>query len=130
MDARPCPRTRQAEARRAKRSGGPLRAAATQIVDHGGERVDAARLTSLVINALPENGRAPETARQTAWNQAAPATASFGGKAVAMAREVHDNCQASTTVGFGTMRQCLSSAHDIFMGKLNKKYWDAVKTGS
>ncbi len=111
---------------------GPLRSVATGIVDRGGPRVEAAQLTTLLINTLPDGGRATDAARAAAWDKA---FASLGvedtkSDGLRLASQAHSQCQAETTVGFTTLRQCLASSHDIFMGKINKKYWDAVNTGS
>lgn len=110
---------------------GPLRAAATRIVDHAGTPVEAAQLTTLVINALPARGRATDAERTAVWDKTIAGLNTVENKdSMTLVSQAHDQCQTVTRAGFTSLRQCLSSAHDGFMGRLNKKYWDAIKTGS
>ena len=110
---------------------GPLRAAATQVVDRAGAPVRAAQLTTLLINALPARGRATEADRATLWDRTIAALGPLESTdALALASQAQAQCQKTTRVGFTSLRQCLAKVHDGFMGKLNKKYWEAVKTGS
>ena len=112
-------------------AAGPLRAAASAIIDHAGMPVEAAQLTTLLINALPARGRATRAERASAWQRTIAGLGNMEGRdSLTLVSQAHDQCQTTTHVGLTTLRQCLSSAHDGFMGKLNKKYWDAVKIGS
>lgn len=106
---------------------GPLRSAAAAVVDDGAERVDAARLTARMINALPRRGRADQDQREQLWLRFAP-PAGAPGRALAQAGFEH--CSATTFGGMTSLRQCLGSQHDTFIGKLNTKYWRAIEVGS
>ncbi|MFQ5784713.1 MAG: hypothetical protein ACE5H8_07800 [Alphaproteobacteria bacterium] len=108
-------------------AAGPLRSAAAVIVDNGGERVDAARLTERAINALPRRGRASDAERKRVWRTIAPETGKPG---FALAREGYDRCYTVTRAGMQSLRQCLGSVHDSLIGKLNTKYWHAIEAGS
>ncbi len=110
---------------------GPLRTAATQIVDQAGAPVLAAQLTTLLINALPARGRATEAERAAVWDRTIASLGTIeNSQGLALVSQAHAQCQTTTRVGYTSLRQCLGSVHDGFMGRLNKKYWDAVKTGS
>lgn len=109
---------------------GPLRALGSRLVDEGGETVAAAGLANRLISALPERGRAEPAVREGLWNAAIGAGPAAREGAAALAREAYDECRARTMGGMTTLRQCLGSAHDHFIGDLNNVYWEAVKTGS
>ncbi len=106
---------------------GPLRSAAAAVVDNGAERVDAARLTARMINALPRRGRADQDQRKQLWLRFAPPA---GAPGRALAQEGFKHCSAATLGGMMSLRQCLGSQHDSFIGKLNTKYWRAIEVGS
>ncbi len=112
---------------------GPLRALGSQIVDHGGDATVAARLTNGFINALPESGRASPEVRDGLWKdlvRAQSRAAMTTGTEEAM-RRGFEHCRAMSSGGsFITMRQCLGSMHDRFMGEPNNEFWDRLKLGS
>ncbi len=106
---------------------GPLRSAAAAVVDDGAERVDAARLTARMINALPRRGRAGQDQRERLWLSLAPPA---GAPGRALAQAGFERCAVATFGGMMSLRQCLGSQHDTFIGKLNTKYWRAIEVGS
>lgn len=106
---------------------GPLRAVAATIIDRGGERVDAARQTARLINALPRQGRASEAQRDQVWGGVELASDLPGYTMVAAG---FDRCYEVTRSGLMSLRQCLGSLHDRLISKLNVDYWKAVETGS
>ena len=106
---------------------GPLRNVAALIIDHGGDRVFAARQTAKLINALPQGGRASETQRDAVWRTIALSPSVPGH---AMVEAGFERCYRVTRSGMMTLRQCLGSLHDRFISKLNVDYWKAVETGS
>lgn len=106
---------------------GPLRAVAATIIDGGGERVDAARQTAQLINALPRSGRASEAKRSAIWQSIALSPDRAGFSVVAAG---FDRCQKVTQSGLMSLRQCLGALHDGLISKLNVDYWKAVKVGS
>ena len=106
---------------------GPLRDVAASIIDSGGERVDAARQTSQLINALPRTGRASEARRDGVWKTVALSPVVPGH---ALVESGFDLCYDVTRSGMMSLRQCLGSLHDRLISKLNVDYWKAVDTGS
>ncbi|MFP6740460.1 MAG: hypothetical protein VCD33_02360 [Alphaproteobacteria bacterium] len=106
---------------------GPLRNLSALIIDHGGDRVFAARQTAKLINALPPGGRANETQRDGVWQSVAlPAVTPGHG----LVEAGFERCYRVTRSGMMSLRQCLGSLHDRFISKLNVDYWKAVETGS
>jgi hypothetical protein len=110
-----------------KLATGPLRTAAAEIVDNGGARIEAARVTLRVVNALPRAGRASQTERDSAWARFARSSDADGH---ALAKSGFESCMVTTNGGMMSLRQCLSSRHDSLIGKLNTQYWEAIGTGS
>ncbi len=108
-------------------AAGPLRQAAAAIIDAGGAAVEAARVTAKLANALPGMGRAAPEERDGVWSRVVGATA--GGAGQAKARRAYERCRVVTEAGMMTLRQCLGSAHDTFIGGLNNDYWRAIKLG-
>ena len=112
---------------------GPVRALGSRIVDHGGDATVAARLTNDFINALPERGRVSPDVRDGLWNdvirgQSRPAMTPGTEEAM---RRGFEHCRATSAGGsFFTMRQCLGSMHDRFMGEPNSEFWDRLRLGS
>jgi len=112
---------------------GPLRVLGSRIVDRGGDTTMAARLTNDLINALPEGGRVGPDVRDGLWDAAArarllPAVTPGARK---LARGAYELCRAKSAGGsILTLRQCLGSRHDRFLGALNNAYWDMLKLGS
>lgn len=106
---------------------GPLRVVAASIIDRGGERVDAARQTAQLINALPLRGRASEAQRDEVWGGVELASNVSG---YAMVETGFERCYRITLSGMMTLRQCLSSLHDRLISQLNVEYWKAVEAGS
>ena len=105
---------------------GPLRSAASAIIANGGEQIAAARMALRVVNSLPRLGRASGTER----DEALQFTASLAGLAGhGMVQAGFDRCYANTRASLMSLRQCLASAHDQFIGELNTRYWRAVETG-
>ena len=106
---------------------GPMRSAAAEIVDHGGERIHAVQATARVINALPRGGRASDAQRGQIWESVGPAPDASG---YGIVREGFERCYSSTRAGMMSLRQCLSSLHDSLIGKLNSEYWRSIEVGS
>ncbi len=112
---------------------GPMRLLGSRIVDHGGDTTMAARLTNDLINALPEGGRVGPDVRDGLWDDATRARlqAAITPGARELARGAYEQCRANLASGsIFTMRQCLGSRHDRFLGELNNEYWDKLKVGS
>jgi len=112
---------------------GPYRALGARIVDHGGERTVAARLTNDMINALPELWQVESNVYATLWDRVSPQWdgRDLSANAVRLAREAFESCAALRDRGtFSTMRQCLGARHDQLIGERNDAYWEALRTGS
>ncbi len=112
---------------------GTLRRLGGRIVDGDGERMIAARITNRLINSLPVDEAIGADAVNALWRQAVSGAGekNVAGGAVVMARGAFDLCNFLTTRGgYGSLRQCLQSKHDGFVGFLNSEYWKAVRTGS
>ena len=106
---------------------GPLRTAAAAIVDNGGAKIEAARVTLRLVNSLPRAGRATQGERDQVWARfALPADAD----ASALAKAGFENCSVTTKSGMMSLRQCLGSLHDTLIGGLNTQYWESIETGS
>ena len=112
---------------------GPLRVLGSRIVDHGGATTMAARLTNDLINALPEGGRVGPDVRDGLWGEATRARllAAITPGARELARGAYEHCRAKSAGGaILTLRQCLGSRHDRFLGARNNEYWNSLKVGS
>lgn len=109
-------------------AAGPLRQVAARVLRTAGARMDAAKVANRMINLLPPHGRAAQAERSTVWRRGQLPGMSDAGQS--MARQAYDRCLALTEYGSDTLRSCLGSYHDTFVGKLNVRYWNALKTGS
>ncbi|MDF2367482.1 hypothetical protein [Sneathiella sp.] len=111
---------------------GPLRAAATQLVDLDSNKRDAAELISQAINRLPWRGRASDAERATvrATHQEITESSGFASGAKDNAGAVVKECYDRTIAGSLSFRGCLGSWHDRMIGKLNTKYWKSLNAGS
>jgi len=104
---------------------GPLRVLAEGLVDNGGPRAQAAQIASAMTNALPPGGRVDEKARQDLWDRVSGSALAKGmaPEALDLAKRAHRQCLQPWT----SMRTCLSSHHDILIGKLNNEYWSETE---
>ncbi len=112
---------------------GPLRALGARIVDHGGARTVAARLTNDMINSLPEMWRVESDVYKSLWDRVAPrwTARAAGAEAIGLARKAFESCAEMRSQGLAmTMRQCLGAQHDMLIGERNNAYWKALRTGS
>ncbi|MCC3304909.1 hypothetical protein [Sneathiella sp. HT1-7] len=111
---------------------GPLRAAATQLVDLDENKRDAAELINQAINRLPWRGRASDEDRATvrASYQEITKSSGFASGAKDNANAVVKECYDRTIAGSLSFRGCLGSWHDRMIGKLNTKYWKSLGAGS
>ena len=112
---------------------GPLRALGSRIVDRDGDAMVAAGLTNDFINALPERGRESPDLRDGLWNDVTPARSrpAMTPATEEKMRRGFAHCRELSAGGsFTTMRQCLGSMHDRFMGEPNNEFWDRLKLGS
>jgi len=111
---------------------GPLRQLGTIVLDNNNERMQAARVTSRIINLLPARSR-PEVANETVWRRATSESDAGAAtpEALRRARGAFELCRYVGSVGGSdSLRRCLQDQHDGFIDFLNSKYWEAVKTGT
>ena len=111
---------------------GPLREAATQLVDLDTNKRDAAELSSQASNRLPWRGRASDEERAIvrATYQNITESSGFASGAKDNAGAVVKECYDRTIAGSLSFRGCLGSWHDRMIGKLNTKYWKSLNAGS
>ena len=122
---------------------GPLRHVGSLVVDGNAERMQAARVTSRMINLLPARGGAGSAmsdvgagdvaAGEALWRRATAVSRvdSLSPAARTRARGAFELCRFVGTVGGpSSLRRCLQEQHDGFVDFLNSKFWEAVKTGT
>jgi hypothetical protein len=99
---------------------GPMRAAAARYLDQPSTNVDAARLVTVLVNALPER-RTIRDDYGAVWEDAIAAAPNDGldPAALSSARSAYDSCRARPE-----LRQCLMSRHRELMERDNVRYWD------
>ena len=112
---------------------GPLRYLGSLVVDGNVERMQAARVTSRMINLLPPRGGAGAAGGEALWRRATAARGadSLSPAARERARGAFELCRFVGSVGGpSSLRRCLQEQHDGFVDFLNSKFWKAVKTGT
>ena len=107
---------------------GPLRAAGEAAFDRPGPTADAARLTGLMINGLPQNDFANGASDDGIWRQAVtPATAAANAEGVALARRTLDDCRLAVEAKAAfSLRGCLVLRHADLMSGANHKFWESL----
>jgi hypothetical protein len=108
---------------------GKLRDLGHKLVDTSGQNVEAAQLLTRIGGKLPRLGRAHDDIRNAAWQTGIEGVKSVNAKVLAKAKRKFDRCHEVTFGGMTSLRQCLGAQHDIFMGKLNARYWSASEYG-
>jgi hypothetical protein len=106
---------------------GPMRQVAAETFERPGTESDAARITNVLINALPDDEQA-ETATlrnglwQMALNDKAIAGATPAG--VTMAQQMYEGCRISVeSRSMFSMRNCLELRHADLLATTNHKFW-------
>lgn len=116
----------------------PLRHLGSLIVVDDAARMQAARVTSRMINPLPQSGSAGAPggeagAGEPLWRRATAASGadSLSPEARKRARGAFELCRFVGSVGGpSSLRRCLQEQHDGFVDFLNSNFWKAVKTGT
>lgn len=106
---------------------GPMRAAAGRAFETPGASSDAARVASLLINALPTDRDAEENARAGLWERTVVPTvlASLTPEGRIAAERVYQGCRISVeSRSVFTMRSCLVLRHADLMAAANQKFWE------
>lgn len=114
---------------------GPLRKLGSRVVDRNTTRMQAARITSRMINLLPLKSGIGSNAVEPVWRQATAAAAPEGKplspKARKQARGALDLCRFVARVnGSISLKRCLQEKHDNLVDFLNAEFWKAAKTGT
>jgi hypothetical protein len=108
---------------------GPYREAAARHFDAPGKTGDAARLTNVLINALPPGERENDATRDTLWSAyiTTAMAANVTPEGLAKAKELYNYCRMSSAAGTAlTMRDCLTLRHADLMGEQNRELWKEV----
>lgn len=106
---------------------GPMRAAAERTFEAEGAAADAARLTTLLINAMPARGRETPDQRDTLFDRMAalPQASALSPAGVQTARGLYAECRISVeSSSMFSMRECLRLRHADLMARSNRKFWD------
>ena len=113
-------------------ASGPLRDAATRLVDQGGEAVDAARLLARLINALPPEDPAAVVANDALWREVVePNAGRFAESGVRRAEELYLACRRRAEDGAPlSLRGCLETHHDALIQDLNSNFWKVLELAS
>ena len=108
---------------------GPIRQAASRMFEAPGTASDAARITSLFINALPPGELETQTTRDGLWQAKAADPTITGATAdgIAMAQRIYDACRGAVdSRSANSLRSCLELRHAELMGRTNHKFWESV----
>jgi hypothetical protein len=99
---------------------GPMRIAAARYLDAPAISVDAARLVTALVSALPDR-RTIHDDYSAVWQTTITADLTDGldPAALSSARSAYDRCR-----GQPELRQCLMSRHRELMQRDNARYWD------
>lgn len=107
---------------------GPMREAAAAIFEVPGPITDAARLTALLINALPRPAEENLTIADRLWDSTVTPRmeASLSPEGVAAAADVYQSCKLALASHTRlSMRECLALRHAELMVTSNRKFWNA-----
>ncbi len=111
---------------------GPLRRTADRFFNAGDPPAEAARLTALLVNALPARGRSafdqPGT-EEALWRQAvgAEALATAAPAARDLATGVVADCRRQVDEGHAfSLRRCLEGGHDRLIIDTNIRFWEST----
>ncbi len=105
---------------------GPMRLAAARSFEAPGRTSDAARITSILINALPQGRPETPAARDDLWLAAlqSPATAAATPDGVTTAARIYEACMISVESRSSySMRNCLELRHADLLAETNHKFW-------
>lgn len=108
---------------------GPYREAAALRFDAQTRTGDAARLTNVLINALPPGEREDDATRDTLWQSTVTSAMAdeVAPEGLAKAKELYNYCRMSSEAGTAlTLRDCLTLRHADLMGEENREFWKEV----
>jgi len=105
---------------------GPMRLAATPMFESPGTASDAARITTVLINALPASGSESADARNGLWAAMLdnPALAGATASGRDTAEQMYEACKISVESHSAySMRNCLELRHADLLAETNHKFW-------
>lgn len=109
---------------------GPMRKAAERPFENPGEAADAARLSSLMINLLPEDEPQTAAGRDALWTQVvalASGNSSLTSVGVDDARRIYSNCEISVASKSSfNLRSCMEVHHADLMAQTNRDFWEST----
>ena len=105
---------------------GPMRTAATKSFESPGRASDAARITTVFINALPSGSVESATMRDGLWVAmlSHPALAKATPEGLKAAGMIYEGCKISVeSRSTYSMRNCLELRHADLLAETNHKFW-------
>ena len=105
---------------------GPMRLAATPMFESPGTASDAARITTVLINALPPAGAESADARNGLWVAMLDNPAMTGATAEGRetAEQMYEACKISVESHSAySLRNCLELRHADLLAETNHKFW-------
>jgi hypothetical protein len=105
---------------------GPMRAAAASIFEAPGPTADAARLTTLMINALPQTHDEDLALADRLWDETVTpqVRAALSPAGIAAAEQLYDGCKLAVESHTRlSMRECLALRHADLMVTSNRLFW-------
>jgi hypothetical protein len=105
---------------------GPMRLAATPMFEAPGTASDAARIATVLINALPARGSESADARNGLWVAMLDNPALSGATATGRdaAEQMYEACKISVESHSAySMRNCLELRHADLLAETNHKFW-------
>jgi hypothetical protein len=105
---------------------GPMRLAATPMFEAPGTASDAARIATVLINALPASGSESADARNGLWVAMLDNPALSGATATGRdaAEQMYEACKISVESHSAySMRNCLELRHADLLAETNHKFW-------
>ena len=107
-----------------------MRQAAERTFENPGEAADAARLSSLIINLLPEEEPQSASGRSAVWNRA---VALAGGNrpitavGIEDAQRIYSSCELSVASKSSfNLRTCMEVHHADLMAQTNRDFWKST----
>lgn len=105
---------------------GPMRAAAVKSFEAPGRASDAARITTLLINALPSLSTESAATRDALWVAmlGTPAVSNATPEGLNAAEMIYEGCKISVeSRSTYSMRNCLELRHADLLAETNHRFW-------
>jgi hypothetical protein len=109
---------------------GPMRRAAELPFEKPGEAADAVRLSSLIVNLLPEDEPQSTAGREALWNRAVALARTGGNPSLAGIEDAHRiyyGCELSiASLTSFNLRTCMEIHHADLMAETNRGFWNSI----